>query len=132
MSMNILAANVAAISGAALLALQPGEPDGFAHSAADAARYADSACHIELAATPDGLLITAWGEGEAGSNYRMVVTQRTGGGGFDIVQEGDVPLSGSEDTLLSDILLDTDADFSARLSTWNASGDPVCNWNERV
>ena len=62
----------------------------------------------------------------------MVVTQRIGGGGFDIVQEGDVPLSGSEDTLLSDILLDTDADFSARLSTWNANGDPVCNWNERV
>ena len=132
MSMNILAANIAAIAGAALLALQPGEPDGFLQSAADPESHADTACHIELAATPDGLLVTAWGEGEAGSNYRMVVTQRMGGGGFDIVQEGDVPLSGSEDTLLSDILLDTDADFSARLSTWNANGDPVCNWNERV
>jgi len=132
MSMNILAANIAAIAGAALLALQPGEPDGFVQSAANPDSFADTACHIELASTPDGLLVTAWGQGEPGSNYRMVVTQRMGGGGFDIVQEGDVPASGSEDTLLSDILLDTDADFSARLSTWNANGDPVCNWNERV
>ncbi len=66
MSMNILAANIAAIAGAALLALQPGEPDGFLQSAADPESHADTACHIELAATPDGLLVTAWGEGEAG------------------------------------------------------------------
>jgi len=129
MSMNILAANLTALAGATLLALQPGEPDVLNQPAA---YDAGSACHIELADTPDGLLVTAWGRGEAGSNYRMVVTQRMGGGGFDIVQEGDVPANGAGDALLSDILLDTEADFTARLSTWDANGEPLCNWNERV
>jgi hypothetical protein len=129
MSMNILAANLTALAGATLLALQPGEPDAVIQPATD---EAGPACHIELADTPDGLLVTAWGQGEAGSNYRMVVTQRMGGGGFDIVQEGDVPANGAGDTLLSDILLDTEADFTARLSTWDANGEPLCNWDERV
>ncbi|WP_417469688.1 curli-like amyloid fiber formation chaperone CsgH [Maricaulis sp.] len=129
MSMNILAANLTALAGATLLALQPGEPDAMVQPAANAA---GSACHIELADTADGLLVTAWGQGEAGSNYRMVVTQRMGGGGFDIVQEGDLPANGAGDSLLSDILLDTEADFTARLSTWDANGEPLCNWNERV
>ncbi|WP_417482806.1 curli-like amyloid fiber formation chaperone CsgH [Maricaulis sp.] len=129
MSMNILAANLAALAGATLLALQPGEPEALVQPADNAA---GSACHIELADTPDGLLVTAWSQGEAGGNYRMVVTQRMGGGGFDIVQEGDVPANGTGDALLSDILLDTEADFTARLSTWDANGEPLCNWNERV
>lgn len=129
MSMNILAVNVMAIAGAALVAIQPGEPAMPAQTAANAS---GPACHIEMANTPDGLLVTAWAMGDAGSNYRMVVTQRMGGGGFDIVQEGDVPAGIGEDSLLSDILLDTGADFSARLATWNAAGEQVCSWNEQA
>jgi hypothetical protein len=129
MSINILAINTIAIAGAALIAIQPGEA---ALSDSSAAISSDSACHIEMADTPDGLLVTAWGLGDAGSSYRMVVTQRMGGGGFDIVQEGDVPAYGSESALLSDILLDTGADFSARLSTWNAAGEPLCSWHEQA
>lgn len=129
MSMNILAVNMMAIAGAALVALQPGEPDMTGEPAANATA---SACHIEMAETPEGRLVTAWGKGDAGSNYRMVVTQRMGGGGFDIVQEGDVPAGLHEDALLSDILLDTGAAFSARLSTWNGAGEQVCSWNEQA
>ncbi|WP_339743203.1 curli-like amyloid fiber formation chaperone CsgH [uncultured Maricaulis sp.] len=129
MSINILAVNAMAIAGAALIAIQPGEP---VLSDQPGVNFSNSACHIEMAETPDGLLVTAWGMGDAGSNYRMVVTQRMGGGGFDIVQEGDVPAGGSEDALLSDILLDTDANFSARLSTWNATGELVCRWDEQA
>jgi hypothetical protein len=129
MSMNLLAVNAMAIAGAALIAIQPGEP---AIAGPSAANTTASACHIEVAETPDGLLVTAWGLGDAGSNYRMVVTQRTGGGGFDIVQEGDVPAGGSEAALLSDIMLDTGAAFSARLSTWDAAGDEICSWYEQA
>ena len=129
MTMNIIAANAIAIAGAALIAIQPGEP---AMPDQPGANATASACHIEAAETPDGLLVTAWARSDAGSNYRMVVTQRTGGGGFDIVQEGDVPAGGGEDALLSDILLDTGAAFSARLSTWNAAGERACSWHERA
>ncbi len=129
MSINFLAVNTIAIAGAALIALQPGDPALVDQAGAN---VSDSACHIEAAETPDGLLITAWGMGEAGSNYRMVVTQRMGGGGFDIVQEGDLPAGSHEDALLSDILLDPGTDFSARLSTWNAAGEPVCSWHEQA
>jgi hypothetical protein len=129
MSMNLFAVNVMAIAGAALVAIQPGEP---AMPGQPGVQTAASACHIEMAETPEGLLVTAWGLGDAGSNYRMVVTQRTGGGGFDIVQEGDVPAGRSEAALLSDILLDSGAAFSARLSTWNAAGDEICSWHEQA
>jgi hypothetical protein len=129
MTMNVLAVNAMAIAGAALIAIQPGEPS---MSDEPALNTSSSACHIEMAETPDGLLVTAWGRGDAATNYRMVVTQRMGGGGFDIVQEGDVPAGGSEAALLSDILLDTGAGFSARLSTWNAAGDEVCSRLERA
>jgi hypothetical protein len=129
MSMNLLAVNVMAIAGAALVAIQPGDA---AMPGQPGVQTTASACHIEMAETPEGLLVTAWGLGDAGSNYRMVVTQRTGGGGFDIVQEGDVPAGRSEAALLSDILLDSGAAFSARLSTWNAAGDEICSWHEQA
>ena len=131
MSLNpTLLLNLAALAGAVLVIIQPAALGGSVDPVA--ADPAFSACHIEADQTPDGLLLTAWGRGDAGDNYRMVVTQRTGGGGFDIVQEGDVPLTNGEDALLSDMILDTDASFSARLSTWNAAGDEACSWNERV
>lgn len=126
MSINLLAVNMMAIAGAALVAFQSDEPVEPAPTAES------SACHIEYAETPDGLLISAWGQGEAGDNYRLVVTQRMGGGGFDIVQEGDVPAGGSENALLSDIMLDNGTSFNARLSTWNAAGDQICSWTEQA
>mgnify|MGYP003635420444 CR=1 FL=1 len=129
MTMNLLVVNAVAIAGAALIAIQPGEPSV---SDVPALNTSSSACHIEMDETSDGLLVTAWGRGDAGTNYRMVVTQRMGGGGFDIVQEGDVPAGSGEAALLSDILLDTGAGFSARLSTWNAAGDQVCSWHEQA
>ena len=93
-------------------------------------------CYIDVAETDDGLQLTAWGLGLDNASYRMVVTQRMGGGGFDIVQEGEIPapeLETEEDAfILSDMLIATDAEFSAELMTWNTQGDQICRWGERV
>lgn len=92
---------------------------------------APGACGIDVAETADGLVLTAWSEPEMTASWRMVVTQRTGGGGFDIVQEGEVP-AGQGPVVVSDLLLDTGADFSARLTAWDAYGDPVCRFGGRI
>ncbi|MEA1942982.1 MAG: curli-like amyloid fiber formation chaperone CsgH [Pseudomonadota bacterium] len=92
---------------------------------------AHTLCGIDVAETGDGLVLTAWSAPEYTSNWRMVVTQRTGGGGFDIVQEGEVP-AGQGPVVVSDLLLDTDTDFSARLTAWDAQGDPVCRIGDRI
>lgn len=93
-------------------------------------------CYIDVAETDDGLQLTAWGLGFDNASYRMVVTQRMGGGGFDIVQAGEIPAPELEDDegafILSDMLIATDAEFSAELMTWNAQGDQICRWGERV
>lgn len=92
-------------------------------------------CYIDMVETEDGILLTAWGETLHQSSYRMVVTQRFGGGGFDIVQEGEIPLAeeaGDDMLVLSDMILDVEADFSAKLTTWNAEGDQICRWGERI
>jgi hypothetical protein len=34
--------------------------------------------------------------------------------------------------VVSDLLLDTDTDFSARLTAWDAYGDPVCRIGDRI
>jgi len=84
-----------------------------------------------VADTPDGLVLTAWSAPDYTASWRMVVTQRTGGGGFDIVQEGEVP-AGREPVVVSDLLLDTGTDFSASLTAWDAYGDPVCQTGDRI
>ncbi|MBO6764775.1 curli-like amyloid fiber formation chaperone CsgH [Maricaulis sp.] len=97
----------------------------------DHIRGGEAACGIDVSQTSDGLLLTAWSAPSRTRTWRMVVTQRTGGGGFDIVQEGDVP-PGDGAVAVSDLLIDTGADFSARLTAWDANGDPVCRFGDRI
>lgn len=93
-------------------------------------RYASAssqgACYIASDLTGDGLRLTAWSTSAEPGSYRLVVTQRTGGGGFDIVQEGDAPASYQQPEWLSDIVLDTEARFDARLSVWDQYGQLIC------
>ena len=107
------------------------QADPFEDPAQEIAGSAPAACGIDVAETADGLVLTAWSAPEYAASWRMVVTQRTGGGGFDIVQEGEVP-AGQGPVIVSDLLLDTGADFSARLTAWDAYGDPVCRFGDRI
>ena len=94
---------------------------------------AGQVCGIEVEETRDGLLLTGWAvPHETSGSWRMVVHQRTGGGGFDIVQEGEIPRSGEPAVAVSDMLIDTGADFNARLTTWDASGETTCRYGGRV
>ncbi|WP_291844803.1 curli-like amyloid fiber formation chaperone CsgH [Maricaulis sp.] len=96
------------------------------------ARLADmgsgSACGIDLTETVDGLVVTAWSAPEAGASWDMIITQRTGGGSFDIRQSGDIEPYGEGAVILSDITLDMETDFNARLSTWSPQGELLCRW----
>lgn len=118
-------------AGGSLLASASGETTS--ESERLALEYGD-ACYIDVATAGDAVVLTAWSASDAQSTYRMVVTQRFGSGGFDIVQEGDIePLEiDGAPQLLSDMELDVDAEFSARLTTWNADGDIICRWGERI
>ena len=78
------------------------------------------------------VLITAWSGPEAGSTWDMVITQRTGGGSFDIRQAGDIEPFGERAIILSDVTLDMETDFNASLSTWSAQGELLCRWGERA
>ena len=92
-----------------------------------------SVCFVAAEDDEDGILITAWADAGAAGSYRMVATQRTGGGGgFDIVQEGDFNSSPEYPVLLSDMILDVEAEFSIRLKTWNVDGELSCDWSERI
>jgi len=89
-------------------------------------------CYITSSENEGAIYLTAWGSGEQSGSYRMVVTQRMGGGGFDIVQEGDFIANAGEPVILSDMELDVEASFSAQLSTWAPDGQAICEWNERI
>jgi hypothetical protein len=89
-------------------------------------------CGIEIEETGDGLLLTGWAVPYEAGSWRMVVYQSTGGGGFDIVQEGDLRPSNQAYVPLSDMLIDSGSEFSARLTTWNAAGEPTCRYGGRV
>ncbi|WP_300545654.1 curli-like amyloid fiber formation chaperone CsgH [Maricaulis sp.] len=103
-----------------------------ADQAPDSARLAEleagQACGIDVSETEDGLLLTAWSAAEISDSWRMVVTQSAGAGGFDIVQSGEVDGNGPGAVVVSDMLVDTGAEFSARLTTWNAAGETVCRY----
>jgi len=90
------------------------------------------ACGIDLTETVDGLVVTAWSAPDAGSSWDMIITQRTGGGSFDLYQGGDIEPYGEGAVILSDITLDMETDFSARLSTWSPQGDLLCRWGDAV
>ncbi|OLF80814.1 hypothetical protein AWH62_13915 [Maricaulis sp. W15] len=100
------------------------------------ARLADmgngSACGIDLTETVDGLVVTAWSAPDAGASWDMIVTQRTGGGSFDIYQGGDIEPRGEGAVILSDVTLDMETDFNARLSTWSAQGELLCRWGSNA
>ena len=114
-----------ALGGAAVTAAA----DTFESGAESASGLAPETCGIDVDSTADGLLLTAWSlpETEA-ENWRMVVTQRTGGGGFDIVQEGDIYSDGEPVVIVSDILMNPGTDFSARLTTRAAGGAVICDF----
>ena len=92
---------------------------------------APAPCGIDVAETADGLVLTAWSVPAYTDSWRMVVTRRAGSGGFDIVQEGDVP-PGEGAVIVSDLQIGAGADFSARLTAWDADGQPVCRYGDRV
>lgn len=89
-------------------------------------------CGIEVEETGDGLLLTGWAVPRETGSWRMTVYQSAGGGGFDIVQEGDFRTAGESMVPLSDMLIDTGAEFSARLTVWDAAGHAVCRYGDRV
>jgi len=88
------------------------------------------ACGIDLTETVDGLVLTAWSAPDAGTSWDMIITQRTGGGSFDIYQGGEIEARGEGAVILSDITLDMETDFNARLSTWNQQGRLLCRWGQ--
>ena len=92
-----------------------------------------SACYVAVDDDEDGILISAWADAGASGYYRMIATQRAdGGGGFDIVQEGDFNSSNEDPQLLSDMILDVDSEFVIRLKTWNSAGELSCDRVERL
>jgi hypothetical protein len=124
--LNIIAS---AIAGASLLAAVAEEPTALTMD--DGLQIAE-ACYFTTRDTADGILIEAWSSGDYAGSYQMSVTQHYGGGGFDIVQEGDFDVIDGNANLLSDIILDVEASFTARLSTWSTDGDKICDWLDRV
>ena len=108
------------------------EVDGAPAEARLAELDTGAACGIDLTETADGLVITAWSGPEAGSTWDMVITQRTGGGSFDIRQAGDIEPFGERAIILSDVTLAMETDFNASLSTWSAQGELLCRWGERA
>lgn len=125
--MNLVAATIAGTIAFAALA------DDLPLNDAASAENANTACYVAAEDDEDAIILTAWAEAGASGSYRMVATQRTsGGGGFDIVQEGDFDSPNDYPVLLSDMILDVDADFSIRLKTWNPSGELNCDWVERI
>lgn len=99
--------------------------------AAEVSYRASQSCFVDVERADDGLLVSAWTDPGYGGVYRMVVTQRYGASGFDIVQEGDVPAGAGGNVLLSDVWLDVEADFVVRLSTWTNDGELLCTWGDR-
>jgi hypothetical protein len=125
--LNLVAAAIAGTVTVAALADDPTASEMYA-SAAD-----EPSCFVSSSGDEDGILVMAWADPGASGSYRMVATQRTGGGGgFDIVQEGDFNASSENPELLSDMTMDVDAQFSIRLKTWNQAGELSCDWSERV
>jgi hypothetical protein len=124
--LNIIAG---AIAGASFLAAVAEEPTEL--TMADGLQIAEP-CYFTTRDTSDGILIEAWASGDYAGSYQMSVTQHFGGGGFDIVQEGDFDSGDGNAYLLSDMTLDVEASFTARLSTWSTDGDKVCDWLDRV
>jgi len=108
------------------------EVDGAPAEARLAALENGDACGIDLTETVDGLVLTAWSAPEPGASWDMVITRRSGDGSFDIYQSGDVESYGEAAVILSDITLDMETDFSARLSTWSPQGELICRWGERA
>ena len=99
----------------------------------DANATYEPSCYVYASDDEDGVLVTAWADAGLSGSYRFVATQRTGGGGgFDIVQEGDFNASGENSELLSDMIMDVDAQFSVRLKTWNQAGKISCDWQNRI
>ena len=122
-----LPALAAFAGGAALFSLEAEDPyiqsGGYAPIAA--ADYPD--CGLSVAPDAEGgRILTAWASPDLAGDYRLVVTRRMGGGGFDIVQEGDVDPAWADDGL-SEVWVGDNEDFSARLDIWAQSSEPVCS-----
>ncbi|WP_203292924.1 curli-like amyloid fiber formation chaperone CsgH [Maricaulis parjimensis] len=85
------------------------------------------ACGIDRADNADGFVLTAWNELSSASSWSLLVTQSTGGGGFDISQSGDVEFLETGDPVLSEMEIYAGYSVSARLTVWDADGLAVCS-----
>ena len=91
----------------------------------DPARSPD--CGIERQDDEYGFLLTAWSELSMPGSWSLLVTQSTGGGGFDIMQSGDLDPRDGHDPVLSSIEVNAGYAVSARLTLWDADGMAVCS-----
>ena len=109
-----------------------GAQAGMADLASDPWAQAGETCGITVEDGGDGMLLTAWSAADRHGSWRMVVTQSTGGGSFDLVQEGDIEPQADAYITLSEMLLDVDAGFSAELTVRAPDGLLSCRYGSHV
>lgn len=109
-----------------------GAQGGMADPASDPRLQAGEACGITVEDGGDGMLLTAWSAADRPASWRMVVTQSTGGGSFDLVQEGDIEPGADAYIALSEMLIDVDARFSAELTVREPDGLLSCRYGSHV
>ncbi|MCR9267476.1 MAG: hypothetical protein NXI03_07880 [Alphaproteobacteria bacterium] len=84
-------------------------------------------CGIERLDDETGFLLTAWSELAQPGSWSLLVTQSTGGGGFDIMQSGDLDPREGHDPVLSSIDVEAGYSVSARLTLWDVNGMAICS-----
>jgi hypothetical protein len=97
--------------------------------------YAAPACGVEIsAASGDGRLIQAWADSAAlpggQGSYRLDLNRRTGGGGFDMAQEGAVPADpyAPQDPYLSEVWINNGERVSGVLRIHDSHGALICEY----
>jgi hypothetical protein len=136
---NLLTALMTAGAGAAaLFALEPQDQPGPAYAPAPQQGYAQptpvaqydsapDACWLDVTSDPyGGRMVSAWAAPGFDGAYRLVMTRRTGGGGFDIVQEGAIESWADDGGPLSEVWVGDEERFSARYHVYDASGGLIC------
>ena len=141
---NLLTAFMTAGAGAAaLFALEPQGQAGPTYAPAPQQGYAQTApaqplpvaqiepapdaCWLDVNADPyGGRTVSAWAAPGLDGEYRLVLTRRTGGGGFDIVQEGAIESWTDDGGPLSEVWVGDNERFSASYSVWDRAGGLIC------
>ena len=84
-------------------------------------------CGIERQEDGHGFVLTAWSDLALPGSWSLVVTQSQGGGGFDIMQSGDLDPREGHDPVLSEMEIQAGPSVSARLTLWDAEGLAICS-----